>query len=261
MPSHSHELAASPQVYTIVNESRYLVVRNLPAVGAQQELLKKFALYAPIEEWRMLDQTDGGDFTDVMWLKFRSVEDAKLARKHLDDSLFYAHPLHITYAPEYETEADTWEKLQRRRMAVSDRLSQIAATGESVPERGKRPRYVERQRTVLKPIDTSVLPFAAPRWNTDADPLVASASSFHTVVPAAAAAAAVPPPPLPAAPPPPPPPPPPKPSPAYGGSFEDSAQAIRAKLQRVVADGAEMPKVQEPKQKRTATKRAPKLQI
>lgn len=49
----------------------------------------------------MLDQTDGGDFCDVLWVRFRSVDEAKSAKKRWDDSPFYAHPLHITYAPEY----------------------------------------------------------------------------------------------------------------------------------------------------------------
>lgn len=109
-------------------------MRNLPAVGGHTELVQKFALYGPIEEWRMLDQTDGDAFTDVLWIKFRTVDEAKTARKHLDDSLFYAHPLHVTYAPEYvfqlarkcffffglKNRVDTSQKPKRGRSYSSD---------------------------------------------------------------------------------------------------------------------------------------------
>lgn len=71
---------------------------------------------------------------------------------------------------------ETWEKLQLRRMAVTARLAEIASGGERAPERGKRPRYVERQRTVLKPIDRTLLPFMAPRAPDPASLHAASAA-------------------------------------------------------------------------------------
>lgn len=38
------------RVYTLCQESRYLIVRNVPALGCIDELVKLFALYGPIEE-------------------------------------------------------------------------------------------------------------------------------------------------------------------------------------------------------------------
>jgi len=38
------------QVYTINQESKYLMVTGVPTVGATQELLQQFALYGDIEE-------------------------------------------------------------------------------------------------------------------------------------------------------------------------------------------------------------------
>lgn len=39
----------------------------------------------------------------MLWVRFQSLDEAKAAKKRWDDSSFYAHPLHITYAPEYVT--------------------------------------------------------------------------------------------------------------------------------------------------------------
>lgn len=39
------------RVYTLNQESKYLLVKNIPALGATKELLKLFALYGPIEEY------------------------------------------------------------------------------------------------------------------------------------------------------------------------------------------------------------------
>ena len=38
------------QVYTINQESKYLMVIGVPSVGATKELLEQFALYGDIEE-------------------------------------------------------------------------------------------------------------------------------------------------------------------------------------------------------------------
>lgn len=38
------------QVYTINQESKYLMVTGVPSVGATKELLEQFALYGDIEE-------------------------------------------------------------------------------------------------------------------------------------------------------------------------------------------------------------------
>lgn len=245
----------------------------------------------------MLDQTDGGDFCDVLWVRFRSVDEAKSAKKRWDDSPFYAHPLHITYAPEYvhpcshaarygsllylitifcvsrspfsdsslsthsdqhrhykllnktrsrsfcadlhcdhafsaerryETEAETWEKLQRRRMAIAARLVEIGTSHEHVPERGKRPRHVDRQRTVLKPIATDQLRFMAP--------------SQPLTVPAAPA-----------------PPAPPAPRVPFDGTPDSSSAEVRERLRRL-NDGAPMPEVVAPPAKKAA-KRTDRVRI
>lgn len=38
------------KVYTVNQESRYLIVKNIPALGATKELLQLFAIHGPILE-------------------------------------------------------------------------------------------------------------------------------------------------------------------------------------------------------------------
>jgi len=66
------------QVYTINDESRYLIVQGVPAVGAIQELLQRFALYGRVAEYRILDEYPTADqFTDVFWVKYENIQSAR----------------------------------------------------------------------------------------------------------------------------------------------------------------------------------------
>ncbi|KAH3755924.1 RNA-binding protein 48 [Pelomyxa schiedti] len=108
------------KVYTILHESRYVMVSNVPAVGARGDLLSLFALHGPILEYRLLDDYKTADqFTDVYWIKYSSVEEAHNAKRDLDDYEFYGTLLHVTYAPEFESVEETKQKLDSRRAFVN----------------------------------------------------------------------------------------------------------------------------------------------
>lgn len=47
----------------------------------------------------------------------------RLAKQQLDDYVFYASPLQLSYCPEYETIQDTHEKLKERILAVSNEIN------------------------------------------------------------------------------------------------------------------------------------------
>ena len=58
-------------------ESKYLLVQGVPAVGAQQELVKVFALYGTVEEYRLLDEYPAEHFTEVFWIKYKTIQSAR----------------------------------------------------------------------------------------------------------------------------------------------------------------------------------------
>ncbi|KAK3108151.1 hypothetical protein FSP39_002070 [Pinctada imbricata] len=111
------------KVYTINQESRYLLVQGVPALGAGQDLVKLFAVHGTVEEYRVLDEYPSADqFTDVYLIKFAKIQSARFAKKKLDDWSFLGGVLHLSYAPEFETVEETWQKLQDRRRLVASRV-------------------------------------------------------------------------------------------------------------------------------------------
>lgn len=50
MPRYKDEPPAV-RVYTVCDESRYLIVRNVPSLGCGDDLLKLFASYGEVEEY------------------------------------------------------------------------------------------------------------------------------------------------------------------------------------------------------------------
>lgn len=72
MPRDRDEPAAV-RVYTVCDESKYLVVRNVPALGCGDELGSTFSAYGPLEECKPMDAEDCEEYTDVYFIKFAQV--------------------------------------------------------------------------------------------------------------------------------------------------------------------------------------------
>ncbi|WCJ38468.1 RNA-binding protein 48 [Euphorbia peplus] len=149
MPRYKDEPSAV-RVYTVCDESRYLIVRNVPALGCGDELSKLFASYGDVEEIKPMDAEDCESFTDVYWIKFRLVSNARFAKRKLDEFGFLGNLLQISYAPEFETLSDTRDKLEGRRSEVLSRLN----TGRSNGTRVHNPRTSsETLRAPAQPTD------------------------------------------------------------------------------------------------------------
>ncbi|XXG63235.1 hypothetical protein AAC387_Pa05g1471 [Persea americana] len=122
MPRNRDE-AAAVRVYTVCDESRYLIVRNVPALGCGDELQKLFGSYGEIEECKPMDAEECEPFTDVYWIKFVLVSNARFAKRKLDEYVFLGNQLQVSYAPHFESLADTKEKLEVRRKEVLGRIN------------------------------------------------------------------------------------------------------------------------------------------
>ncbi|CAG8490059.1 10686_t:CDS:2 [Diversispora eburnea] len=107
------------KVYTVNNESRYLVIENIPALNLKKELLELLSLYGTIEEHQFLDNYPCEEFTDVYWVKFKSISEARVGKRKVDDHVFFANHLRVRYGPEYETIEDTRQKLEDRRKVIA----------------------------------------------------------------------------------------------------------------------------------------------
>ncbi|KAL5989909.1 hypothetical protein ACLOJK_010804 [Asimina triloba] len=121
MPRSKDESPAV-RVYTVCDESRYLIVRNVPALGCGDELLKLFGSYGELEDCKPMDAEDCEPYTDVYWIKYLQVSNARFAKRKLDEVVFFGNHLQVSYAPHFESPFDTKEKLEGRRKEVLGHL-------------------------------------------------------------------------------------------------------------------------------------------
>lgn len=156
MPRYKDEPPAV-RVYTVCDESKYLIVRNVPALGCGDELKQLFATYGEVEECKPMDAEDCDPFTDVYWIKFRQISNARFAKRKLDESVFLGNRLQVSYAPEYESLSDTKEKLEARRKEVLARLKPGRSRGYKMQYEGAgndplsgTPSHVASQQLQLK---------------------------------------------------------------------------------------------------------------
>ncbi|KAL9678008.1 hypothetical protein QQ045_015846 [Rhodiola kirilowii] len=110
------------RVYTVCDESKYLIVRNVPSLGCGDELLELFSSYGEVEECKPMDAEDCEEYTDVFWIKFRLVSNSRFAKRKLDEYVFVGNRLQVSYAPQFENLSDTKEKLESRGKEVNSRL-------------------------------------------------------------------------------------------------------------------------------------------
>ncbi|KAL8550508.1 hypothetical protein ACS0TY_009073 [Phlomoides rotata] len=130
MPRYKDEPPAV-RVYTVCDESKYLIVRNVPSLGCGDELLKLFSTYGQVAECKPMDDEDCEPYTDVYWIKFHQINNARFAKRKLDESVLLGNRLQVSYAPQYESLSDTKEKLEVRRKEVLARLNPKRSKGPS----------------------------------------------------------------------------------------------------------------------------------
>ncbi|KAM3301448.1 RNA-binding protein 48 [Capsicum chacoense] len=130
MPRYKDE-APAVCVYTVCDESKYLIVRNVPALGCADQLSQLFSTYGQIQECKPMDAEDCEPFTDVFWIKFCWVDNARFAKRKLDESVFLGNRLQISYAPQFESLDETKEKLEVRRKEVLMRLNPGRSKGSA----------------------------------------------------------------------------------------------------------------------------------
>ncbi|XP_073813195.1 RNA-binding protein 48 [Musca autumnalis] len=116
------------KVYTVANESSHLLCFGVPKINLYNELKQSFRKFGElchvhnvtselVEKGAELEA-----FTEVFWIKFKKIFDARKAKKYLDAKEFYGGILHISYAPEYETLEELRNKLNHRISELKYRL-------------------------------------------------------------------------------------------------------------------------------------------
>ena len=109
-------------MYTVNDESRYLLIHGVPAISVTSELKTMFQKYGSLDDMNIVTDYPADKFCEVYYAKFHSNQSARLAKIHLDDKCFYGGVLHVCYAPELETIEDTRNKLKIRNQKINQLL-------------------------------------------------------------------------------------------------------------------------------------------
>ncbi|VDM16044.1 unnamed protein product [Hydatigera taeniaeformis] len=103
------------KVFTIADESMYLLIFGAPSIGLLKPLKERIQQFEEIQQISKVSHPEAEEFTETYLVKFRSVNLARNVKRRLDDSSFYGAFLHIVYAPEYETVAECRVKMHSYR--------------------------------------------------------------------------------------------------------------------------------------------------
>jgi hypothetical protein len=155
------------KVYTIAQESKYLLIQNIPSIaGVTEQLLPYFNHYGNIEQyWRLdgyirKDSTEDDQFFDTILIKYIQIQHARIAKCRLDDMNFMGSNLHICYAPECENLDDLREKMNERRTVVQHRSKMTNFTKGKIIRRKlpkKQSAIVYEQSTHINTISSSTI--------------------------------------------------------------------------------------------------------
>jgi hypothetical protein len=84
----------------------------------------KILLYSQCNRYRLLDEEEAAQFTDVYWIRFADISASRIAKRKCDDYNFIGNLLDVAYAPQFETVTDMKSKLEERRRIVARKISQ-----------------------------------------------------------------------------------------------------------------------------------------
>lgn len=107
------------KVYTVNDESKYLIINGVPAIKIKGELEVLCLKYGDVDILQFLPDYPHEEFTEAYLLKYHNIKNARFAKKQLDGKSFYGGVLHTCYAPELESVEETREKLQERRKTIA----------------------------------------------------------------------------------------------------------------------------------------------
>nr|GMC57239.1 RNA-binding protein 48 isoform X1 [Ipomoea batatas] len=157
MPRYRDETPAVC-VYTVCDESKFLIVRNVPALGCGDDLAKLFTTYGEVEEF---------------------------AKRKLDEFVFLGNRLQVSYAPQYESLSDTKEKLEGRRREVLTRVNSQRSKSSAIhgPDAVSKSIITSTSSHITsKPLEINKSPFMKPQEtanNRDSSTIVISSNKEY----------------------------------------------------------------------------------
>lgn len=109
----------SVKVYTVNDESSYLVLSGVPAIKIQTELERLCLRYGDVGLLQILPNYPQEEFAEAYVVKYNNIKSARFAKNKMDGKSFFGGVLHVCYAPELETIEETRQKLADRRKSIA----------------------------------------------------------------------------------------------------------------------------------------------
>lgn len=144
-------------VYTIAQESRHLIIENIPGFGSIEEFIQHCSQFGQVAGYTMLDTHASSDSnTDVVWIQYGTIGEARYAKRKMDDKPYQYNLLRVNYAPEYESAQDIRDKFQDRFQVVHSRLNKLGSgkkRSRQQQQQGQQKRIEEEKSHVYGPIE------------------------------------------------------------------------------------------------------------
>ncbi|XP_068917897.1 RNA-binding protein 48-like [Tenebrio molitor] len=115
------------KAFSIADEATYLLVHNVPkmsGVDSHQEI-KSLCPNTNVLAIEPVQYETTNPFTQVFLVKYGRIVDARKAKNKLDNYVLLGSPLHVCYAPEFETAETTLAKIKERQRFVGIKLAQF----------------------------------------------------------------------------------------------------------------------------------------
>lgn len=175
-PYRDSKIPKNVKVYSCVQESKYLLITNIPSINLDSHLRKLFETYGTIEEHKPLHDYPCEEHFDAYLIKYVKIQHARCAKIKLDDYNFYGSLLHVFYAPEHESLDDVREKISERKYIVSVKCNKYESMGYGTPEYAiKSQNYLKNlkeKKSKQKKFDVKNVKTEIVSVKTEKDPMI-----------------------------------------------------------------------------------------
>lgn len=155
------------KVYTINDESAYLIISRVQQIKLEKELIKIASPFGNIKLFKKLNDYPTEEFEEAYLIQYTSIEAAKKAKKFLDEKSFFGSMLHVFYAPEFESPEEVAYKIKHRCQSVVNRLKYLKRTEKEL-QKGKTKKEshkvdpIEPECLEQKPSNSQI----GPKWQS-----------------------------------------------------------------------------------------------
>jgi len=131
-----------------------LLICGVPQLQLAEEVRKLTCLYGNVKTIQLVSEYPSEEFTETYHVHYACIQNARIAKRLIDNKNFFGGILHVCYVPELETLEETRAKLIQRRKDVAMQIKRIQQESLN-PEIDKfvpREQYHRKKKTPALPL-------------------------------------------------------------------------------------------------------------